>query len=257
MSKIEKTDAIVLKSSKLRESSLIITFFTRDFGKIRTISKGVRKKKSPLLRHFEPFTYQEIVFYHHPKREINLITDSTIKESFFFIRYNFQKICYASYMVELVDEVTQLNQTQRNLFEVLLYSLCELKDISSTKLLRFFEIKVLDCIGIFPNLKKCVVCGNRKLSFHMSFSFRHGGIVCARPTCLGNAPDAIPISAGCISSILFLKSYTVYDLSRFHPSKVIADEMKNVLQQCISFYLNRELRSIQFMREVSEVFPVR
>ncbi len=257
MANIEKTDAIVLKSWKLRETSLIITFFTRDFGKVKTISKGVRKKQSPLLSHFEPFTYQEIVFYHHPKREINLITDSNLKESFLFLRNNFKKICYASYLVDLVDEATQLYQKQRDLFDLLLYSLCELKDIQSSKLLRYFEIKLLDYIGIFPNFERCVICGRNDYLRNVSFSFRHGGIVCSRQSCRSKAFDLIKISSGCISSIIFLKNNIVCDLSKFQISKDIAVEMKEILQKYISFFLNRELKSIQFMREVSEVLTIR
>ena len=257
MAKIEKTDALVLKSTKLRETSLIITFLTRDFGKIKTVSKGVRKKKSPLLSHFEPFTYQEIIFYHHPKRDIHLITDSNVKESFLFLRHDFKKICYASYMVELVDEVTHLHQIHRDLFDLLLYSLCELKDIAAPKLLRFFEIKVLEYTGIFPNFEKCAVCGSTYFVSHRAFSFHHGGVLCSRPSCRSRASDTVTISNGCISSILFLKNNVLYNLNRFHLSKDIASEMKEILQKCISFYLHHELRSTQFMREVNDVLSMR
>ena len=41
---IQKTDAIVLKTQPFRSSSLIITFFTRSFGKLRGLAKGVRQE---------------------------------------------------------------------------------------------------------------------------------------------------------------------------------------------------------------------
>ncbi|MFH1383849.1 MAG: DNA repair protein RecO [Candidatus Omnitrophota bacterium] len=233
MSTVEKTDAIVLRSAPIRETSLIITFLSRDFGKIKTISKGVRKGRSPLLSHFEPFTYQEIVFYHHPQREINLITDSTVKESFSFIRNDFVKICVASYMVDLVDEVTQAHQQQKELFNLLLYVLCELKCTHPLKLLRLFEVNVLKYSGLFPNLEKCSVCGRAQLPSRLFFSFHHGGIICSQAACRQKAREHIDISSGCIAAMKFLKEHTFTDLNAFQVSNTIEGEMMRLMQSFI------------------------
>ncbi|MFN5395348.1 MAG: DNA repair protein RecO, partial [Planctomycetota bacterium] len=44
---LEKTDAIVLKTVEWSETSLVVTLFTKDFGKISAIAKGARRLKSP------------------------------------------------------------------------------------------------------------------------------------------------------------------------------------------------------------------
>ena len=58
MSRIKKNPAISLRNVRIRETSLLITFFTRDFGKVKAIAKGVRTKDSRLLRAYEPCVLQ-------------------------------------------------------------------------------------------------------------------------------------------------------------------------------------------------------
>jgi DNA repair protein RecO len=43
---IHKTEAIVLSRRDFRETSLIANFFTRDYGRISGLLKGIRKEPS-------------------------------------------------------------------------------------------------------------------------------------------------------------------------------------------------------------------
>ena len=43
----EKTTAIVLRTVEFSETSLVVTLFTREFGKIGALAKGARRPKNP------------------------------------------------------------------------------------------------------------------------------------------------------------------------------------------------------------------
>ena len=60
---ILRTEAIVLKQFDLGEADKIITFFTKDYGKIRAVAKGVRKSKSSISGIVLPFNYNLITIY--------------------------------------------------------------------------------------------------------------------------------------------------------------------------------------------------
>ena len=45
MKHIKKTDAIVIRKVPFSNTSQIITFFTRDYGKISAIAKGVHRRR--------------------------------------------------------------------------------------------------------------------------------------------------------------------------------------------------------------------
>ena len=66
MANIIKTEGFVLKTMLFKESSLIASIFTKKFGKIKVLAKGVRRPKSKLCGALELFNLDEIIFY---KRE--------------------------------------------------------------------------------------------------------------------------------------------------------------------------------------------
>ena len=49
-----RCEALTLKNTPLGESDLIVTFYTRDSGKLRAVAKGARKNSSRLVGHLEP-----------------------------------------------------------------------------------------------------------------------------------------------------------------------------------------------------------
>ena len=54
MTVLTTTDAIVLKAMKYRDTSRIVTFYTRAFGKLRAIAKGARGPKNKFGSALEP-----------------------------------------------------------------------------------------------------------------------------------------------------------------------------------------------------------
>src|SRR5205085_2574055 len=117
---IHKTEAIVLKAVKFRDTSYITTFFTRDFGKLKALSKGIRKEKSVLIAHYEPFSHLRLVFYEKSKSDIHFISESSLEYYFPKLRADFEKICWASYVLELIDVIHPLYEKNESLFTLLL-----------------------------------------------------------------------------------------------------------------------------------------
>ena len=58
-----KTEAIILKSMKYRDTSKIVTFYTKEFGKLKGIAKGARTAKVNLVAALEPMTHSMLVIY--------------------------------------------------------------------------------------------------------------------------------------------------------------------------------------------------
>ncbi|MBU0880811.1 MAG: recombination protein O N-terminal domain-containing protein, partial [Candidatus Omnitrophica bacterium] len=61
---IQKSDGILLRRQDLRETSILLTFYTRDFGKIKGIVRGVRGPRAIFGGGaYELFALDEIIFY--------------------------------------------------------------------------------------------------------------------------------------------------------------------------------------------------
>ncbi len=66
---IQKTEGVLLKKRDLRETSLIVTFYTKDFGKISGVLKGVRGERPTASGVPQLFSLNQIVFYEKKKKD--------------------------------------------------------------------------------------------------------------------------------------------------------------------------------------------
>ena len=73
---IQKTEGILLRKADLRETSLILTFYTKDFGKIKGIVRGVRGPRSGSCggASMEIFALDGLVFYERRRSDIFTIS---------------------------------------------------------------------------------------------------------------------------------------------------------------------------------------
>ena len=60
---IAKTEAVVLRSMKYRETSRIVSFYTKQFGKISGIVKGARSPKNAFGSALQPMSHVSLVLY--------------------------------------------------------------------------------------------------------------------------------------------------------------------------------------------------
>lgn len=184
---IQKTEALVLKRQPFRTSSLIVTTFSRTFGKVKGIAKGVRREGMPYPSTFEPFTLIEIVYYEKIRSELHLISEAAILETFDVLRRDLEVLATAYSLVELVDQLTEPHDPHESIFNLLRETFCLLPNLSPSLVSRYFEIQLLKEVGLFPHLSGCLICGERELA-EAYFTSRQGGIVCAR--CRRRAPEA-------------------------------------------------------------------
>ena len=77
---IVKTEAIVLKSFDFRETSRIVTFYSREYGKVKGLLKGIRKDPRKFGSSVDRFSVNDIVFYQYRNSDIHLVSQCDMKE---------------------------------------------------------------------------------------------------------------------------------------------------------------------------------
>src|ERR1019366_4646410 len=156
---IVKTEGIVLKTFDFRETSSIAAFFTRDFGKVKGVLKGIRKDPKKFGSSIEKFSLNDIVYYQYRNSDIHLVSHCDMKDSFSGLRQDLERMTAASYACELIDTLMPLEEQNLeiyNLMQAFLKCLQTTPDIS--KLVQTFQIKILSLSGFQPHLETCVSC---------------------------------------------------------------------------------------------------
>ncbi len=148
---IQKTDAILLKKRDLRETSFILTFFTRDFGKVHGVLKGARGSRArsginPLF-----FSLVHIVYYEKKKSDLFIVSQCEPQETFLNILKEWDRASVAYYMLELIDTFIEIGEPSKEIFENLLDSLKGLDTKKeSSAVARLFEVRFLIALGLWP-----------------------------------------------------------------------------------------------------------
>ena len=97
-----KSEALVLKSMNWRDTSEVISLFTREAGRIDVIAKGSRTSKSQFRGILETLNRIETFIYISPTRSLQKLGQSSILNTYPKIRQDLECLSYAMGMLELV-----------------------------------------------------------------------------------------------------------------------------------------------------------
>ncbi len=248
---IQTTEAFVLNRRDFRETSILATFYSREFGKIKGILKGVRAERHKYGSSAELFTLNKIVFYEKTKSEFNNITQCDLIEGFFGIRKRLNAIAYASYLSELVDTLTEPNEKNAQVYELLYKSLKLLSaGEEPNKIVRIFELRFLSSLGFAPTLNSCIHC-SAGISEKARFSLRHGGMLCE--LCLREDSNARAISRGTVQTLNHIGSAKLESLLKFKISKSIESELNIIVEELLESHLEKPLKSKKFIKDIQRL----
>lgn len=245
-----ETDAIILKSRELGEADKIISLFTRKYGKLRVVARGVRRIKSRLAGCTQPFTYNHLVIYRG--RSLPKINQCEIKESFSTLREDLAMMAYASYMAEMVDEFTAEEDSNEGLFALLLSTLSFIQQGWDLDVVaRYFEIRALSLLGYQPELNYCVICGRSvENEDRLGFSPARGGVLCSRCSYEG-----LSLKAG---SLVFLRKFlqgSSRQLKHLRLPGYAGEELEKLLGEYLEYYLEKPLKSRDFIHTLRNINP--
>jgi DNA repair protein RecO (recombination protein O) len=146
----ERADAIVLRYQPVTESSLLVTWFTSECGKLKTLAKGARRPKSPVRGKIDLFYRDEILFLRSKRSDLHLLHDCFLEEPHAKLRDSLPTMAAASYVCELVELATEPEDPNKKIFVLLSDLLTALADRSSPVLLLWFELQLLAAAGWAP-----------------------------------------------------------------------------------------------------------
>lgn len=173
-----KIEGIVIKEIRFKDTSKILTIYTRNNGKISAMAKGAYKAKSQLMAGTQLFSHNEYQF--NKGRSFYYINQADIIESFYSVRENINRVMYGSYILELVDLSTMAEEDNENLFLLLEKGLGVLSKLDENFLefILAYELKYISFLGYRPALDRCVVCNKSNFN-NFKFSIEQGGIICS------------------------------------------------------------------------------
>lgn len=242
---INKTEGFVLKSFDFRETSKIVTFFTKEHGKLKGVMKGIRKDSRKFGSNVDKFSKNEIVYYEYRRSELHLISQCDLKCYYFPIRQDYQKNLAANYVLELVDAIMQVEEQNEHVYQLLenfLESLETAKEIN--KLIYAFQVKILLLSGFKPHLDSCVVTG-QKITGRARFSVKLGGLV--SPDVKTDDRTFHVISRGTINYITHIEQVDWKLSMRVGLTPSAHQELKFILNNFLVYHLEKKIKAAKYL----------
>lgn len=254
-----RTHGLILRRRDYRDADRILTVFTPNYGKLELIAKGVRKTTSRKAGHLELFAHCSLLVAQ--ARTWDIITEAVTVESFSGLRMDLDKIARAGYLCELVDCFTESEDENQLLWDLLLVTLSEL-DVAPTDdgfftlalLQHWFELHLLTLTGFQPQLFHCLACDEELTPVTNYINLIAGGVIC--PECAQSQPDMEPISPDVLKVLRFLQSRPWPAVAQVKVREHVMRQVGNLIYRYLLTVLERQLRSVDFMRRLQVLAPV-
>lgn len=245
----ERTPAIVLRSRAHGESDKIVTFLTRDWGKMTGIAKGAKRSRRRFVNVLEPFTHVQVRFRPGRVDELAFLFGCDLIRSFRSPSRDLQRFALASYVAELVDVMVVGRESGQETYSLLLDGLTaiEEQETLSPLFLSVFELLLLIHVGYAPHLTGCQQCGLSLNEEEAQFVFSPslGGLLC--PRCRERGGATLLLSAEALHLVRSPQRAGLKALLTAPASPRACRETRALVTALLSRHLPRPLKSRAFL----------
>jgi DNA repair protein RecO (recombination protein O) len=141
--------AILLRRTRLSDTSWIVEWLTEAHGRLKTAAKGARRPRSPFAGKLDLFFLADISFTPSRKSDLHTLREVALVQPFDGLRADFLRTQLAAYFVELIELVTETEHPVPELFDLMRRALAYL-DTGEPNLraLLHFESELVRLLGI-------------------------------------------------------------------------------------------------------------
>ena len=113
------SEAVVLRTWPVHEADLIVSFFTRDYGRVRGVAKAALKSRKRFGGALEPMTLARAWFVERPRQELVRLDQLEILRSPLSAPVDAVRMTVLSFFAEVLDEALPDHDPQETVFRLL------------------------------------------------------------------------------------------------------------------------------------------
>ena len=146
---MQSTRAIVIRLTRLTDTSLIVHWFTEEYGLVKTVAKGARRPKSPFAGRLDLFFGGEITLQSARRGELHILREVSIRQWREGLRKNYTTTLLAAYCCQLLESAVEPEHPDPLLHDLLARALDHIEATEpSLRALRHFERELARMLGV-------------------------------------------------------------------------------------------------------------
>lgn len=246
-----RIEAVIIGSVNLGEADKLVTFFSRERGRLSGVAKNAKKSFRRFGAALEIFSHSNLIIFEQEQKNLVRIESAEIVHLPSGISANLERLAVGSVMLELVREIAPEGDSGcgRAAFNLLTDTLRLLGRAEDPMfLLRIFEIKFLSLLGYQLRLDRCVSCGCLP-DEKMIFQAIKGGVIC--PYCMvSSGGKVVTLSGGTVGFYYQALRMEMDKIQRLKPSESIMQELENAFAEHTFHIIGKRLKSKDFLMSV-------
>ncbi len=150
------SDSLILRSYPFGEADLIVSYFTRDQGKLRGVAKRVRKPKSPYGAGLERMSLSRLTYTKRENRDLTTIIGAEVVSSPFDLASSYDLALALDYMAEVGEHLLPPEELNEKYFRLLLAMLDHLRAQGEAGLwsgITYYSLWAVRLSGFLPELR--------------------------------------------------------------------------------------------------------
>jgi len=257
---VYKTEAIILRHQALGEADRIVTAFTREYGKLRLVARGIRRTTSRLGGRIEPFTHVRLLLARG--RSMDVVAQAEVVQTFSGLREDLLRSAYGSYIAELVERFLPERDKHETVFDLVRHTLEALEAVREDDVeveALWFALRLASDLGYRPETESCVECARPlprdvgRPATSWMFSPSLGGALC--PGCSAHDPDALAAAPGVLAICAYLLRFGAGMPSRLKIPPVQRADLARLVQHHLEYRLEGRLRVPQVIHRLRQPGP--
>ena len=241
------SEALVLRTYPLKEADLVVSFLTRDQGKLRGVAKRARRPKSAFGSGLERLSHVRMAYFQRENRELVNLDSCELIRSQFGLVSDYQTSVALDFFAEVAEQLLPAAEPNEKFFRLLLAVLESLRPAGAASVeasgrvwraVTYFSLWSVRLAGMLPELHVCLGCGALLDAADRAFFSRgQAGLVCGH--CRGgNSWELSSESRAVAAEMLRLP---VGGLTKTGWSQPIAADLRRFLVQQMESHVERRL----------------
>ncbi len=157
------SEALILRTYPLREADLVVSFLTRDQGKLRGVAKRARRPKNAFGAGLERLSYVRMAYFQRETRELVSLDGCELIRSQFGLASDYWAGVALDYFAEVTEQLLPAAEPNEKFFRLLLAVLDYLRTAAGSgawRAVAYFSLWAVRLSGWLPELHVCLSCGS-------------------------------------------------------------------------------------------------
>jgi len=146
----------------MQEADLVVSFFTRDQGKLRGVAKRARRPKSAFGAGLERLSHVRMAYFQRETRELVSLDSCELIRSQFGLASDYWAAVALDYFAEVTEQMLPAAEPNEKFFRLLLAVLDYLRTAAGNgawRAIAYFSLWAVRLSGWLPELGVCLSCG--------------------------------------------------------------------------------------------------